>query len=150
MPTISLVSTRAAERTAMARSSTERRWCSIGAADLGAGLTNWRVSYLMGFGEIRRRYWRSRLGQFRETVSTGVVVAAVGVVRSKLWKVPISELMPFIAIWQILLASHNEAIIAIFVTRSSRWIKRLHGMIGAAEAVVEADIGNSQLAKAGC
>lgn len=67
-----------------------------------AGLTNWRVSYLMGFGEIRRRYSRSRLGQFWMTISTGVMVAAVGVVWSILWKVRISELMPFIAISQIL------------------------------------------------
>ncbi len=86
----------------MARSSTERRWCLIGAADLCAGLTNWRISYLMGLGEIRRRYSRSRLGQFWMTVSTGVLVAAVGVVWSVLWKVRISELMPFIAISQIL------------------------------------------------
>lgn len=74
----------------------------IGVADLRAGLTNWRVSYLMGSGEIRRRYSRSRLGQFWMTISTGVMVAAVGVVWSVLWKVRLGELMPFIAISQIL------------------------------------------------
>ena len=70
----------------------------LGIADLQKGIDNWRLSHLMGLGEIRRRYARSRIGQFWLTISTGIVVAALGLVWSTLWQVPIADLLPFVAI----------------------------------------------------
>ena len=70
----------------------------LGIADLLKGIENWRLSHLMGLGEIRRRYARSRIGQFWLTISTGIVVATLGLVWSALWKVPIADLLPFVAI----------------------------------------------------
>src|SRR5215468_3469039 len=69
-----------------------------GIADLLRGIDNWRLSHLMGLGEIRRRYARSRIGQFWLTISTGIMVATLGLVWSTLWKVLIADLVPFIAI----------------------------------------------------
>src|SRR5215471_7935945 len=69
-----------------------------GIADLLSGLDNWRLSHLMGLGEIRRRYARSRIGQFWLTISTGIMVTSLGLVWSTLWKLPVADLLPFIAI----------------------------------------------------
>src|SRR5215470_3133302 len=70
----------------------------LGIADLLSGIANWRVSHTMGLGEIRRRYARSRIGQFWLTISTGIVVAVLGLVWSTLWKVPVADFVPFVAI----------------------------------------------------
>jgi lipopolysaccharide transport system permease protein len=56
----------------------------LGIADLLRGIRKWRLCHLMGLSEIRRRYARSRIGQFWLTISTGVVVAALGLVWSTL------------------------------------------------------------------
>lgn len=84
-----------------------------GFTDLGAGLKHWRVSHLFGLIEIRRRYSRSRLGQFWLTMSTGVMVASMGFVWSVLWKTELRDLMPFIAIslilWTVIVGSLGEA-----------------------------------------
>jgi ABC-type polysaccharide/polyol phosphate export permease len=86
---------------------------TVGATDLLKGTDNWRVSHLLGLGEIRRRYVRSRLGQFWLTLSTGIMVAAMGLVWSTLWKVPIAELLPFIAvsliIWTMITGTIGDA-----------------------------------------
>lgn len=73
-----------------------------GIGNLLSGLGHWRVSYLIGLGDIRRRYARSRLGQFWLTVSTAIMIGMLGLVWSVLWKMPIEHLMPFISISLIL------------------------------------------------
>jgi len=70
----------------------------LGIADLLSGMANWRLSHIIGLGEIRRRYARSRIGQFWLTISTGIVVAVLGLVWSALWKQPVADLVPFVAI----------------------------------------------------
>jgi ABC-type polysaccharide/polyol phosphate export permease len=88
-------------------------WFIVGVADLLKGLANWRVSHLMGLGEIRRRYARSKIGQFWLTISTAIMVAALGLVWSWLWKTPLADLMPFIAIsvivWTMITGVLGEA-----------------------------------------
>jgi len=56
----------------------------------------------MGLNEIRRRYARSSIGQFWVTISTAIMVAALGMVWSTLWRVSLGELLPFISISLIL------------------------------------------------
>jgi ABC-type polysaccharide/polyol phosphate export permease len=77
-------------------------WFADGLLDLRSGLKYWRLSHLIGLGEIRRRYARSRIGQFWLTLSTAITVVALGVVWSTLWKVELHDLMPFFAISLIL------------------------------------------------
>src|SRR5215472_6824723 len=80
------------------RQSSRRSLFMQGIADLLSGIDNWRLSHLMGLGEVRRRYVRSRIGQFWLTISTGIMVAALGLVWSTLWKLPVADLLPFVAI----------------------------------------------------
>jgi ABC-type polysaccharide/polyol phosphate export permease len=77
-----------------------------GWAELEEGARAWRIWHLIGAGELRRRYARSRLGQFWLTLSSGISIAIIGVMWSLLWKVPVGEMLPFLAasmvIWQFL------------------------------------------------
>jgi len=66
--------------------------------DLCEGLRCWRIWYLMGSAEIRRRHARSRLGQFWLTLSTALFIALYGVVFSLLLRHPLHDLMPYIAV----------------------------------------------------
>ena len=67
----------------------------------------------MGLNEIRRRYARSKIGQFWVTISTAIMVAALGLVWSALWRTPIGELLPFISIslilWGLITGTLGEA-----------------------------------------
>jgi ABC-type polysaccharide/polyol phosphate export permease len=86
---------------------------SLAIADLLSGVDNWRLSHLMGLGEIRRRYARSRIGQFWLTISTGIMVAILGLVWSTLWHLPVADLVPFVAIslivWTMITGTLGEA-----------------------------------------
>lgn len=81
--------------------------------DIAAGLRRWRLSYLLGVGEIRRRYARSRLGQFWVTLSTAFTLGALGLVWSTLWRMPMADLLPFIAasmiVWTFISGMLTEA-----------------------------------------
>src|SRR5215470_12513952 len=93
--------------------SNRRGLFMLGIADLQKGIDNWRLSHLMGLGEIRRRYARSRIGQFWLTISTGIVVATLGLVWSTLWKVPIDDRGPFVSlpltVWTMISGTLGEA-----------------------------------------
>ena len=77
-----------------------------GWAELVEGARNWRVWHVIGIGELRRRYARSRLGQFWLTLSMGTTIAIIGVTWALLWKIPVTEMLPFLAVsmvaWQLL------------------------------------------------
>jgi lipopolysaccharide transport system permease protein len=81
--------------------------------DLVRGLANWRIWHLMGIGTIRRRYSRSRIGQFWTTISMGIMITVMGLVWSALWKMPLNEIFPFIAtglvLWTFLTGTINDA-----------------------------------------
>jgi len=65
--------------------------------DLAQGLRNWRLWHLMGIGVLRRRYSRSKLGQFWTTITMAVMVTVMGLTWSILWRMPIGEILPYIA-----------------------------------------------------
>jgi len=73
-----------------------------GLQDMLEGIENWRIWHLMGSAELRRRYARSRLGQFWLTLSTGILIGSLGLVWSVLWKMPVSEMMPYFAASMVL------------------------------------------------
>lgn len=90
-----------------------------GIHDVLSGVALWRLSYLLGAGEIRRRYARSKLGQFWVTLSTAFTITALGFVWSTLWRMQVGELMLFIAVslifWQFISGMLSEAP-AVFVS----------------------------------
>jgi ABC-type polysaccharide/polyol phosphate export permease len=93
--------------------ASRRGFFMLGVTDLLRGLDNWRLSHLMGLGEIRRRYARSRIGQFWLMISMGIMVVALGLVWSTLWRQPVADLMPFVAIslivWTMITGTLGEA-----------------------------------------
>ena len=69
-----------------------------GYAECRVGASRWRIAHLLGSAELRRRYARSRLGQFWVTLSTLVSVVALGSVWTVLWQQPVDEMLPYIAV----------------------------------------------------
>jgi ABC-type polysaccharide/polyol phosphate export permease len=88
---------------------------SSGAAirDLVAGAHRWRLWYLIGSAEMRRRFARARLGQLWIMLSSALSVSIMGFAWALLWKEPVHDILPFISIsvtvWQFLAAVLNDA-----------------------------------------
>ena len=70
--------------------------------DLREALTMWRLCWTLGALDIRIRYRGSLIGPFWLTLSTGVMVAAMGVIYSTLFKIDMHDYLPFLAISQVL------------------------------------------------
>ena len=64
--------------------------------DIIAGAYKWRIWYMLGSGDIRSRYARTRLGQFWISLSLAVSAVILGLVWSILWKADVSEFLPFV------------------------------------------------------
>jgi ABC-type polysaccharide/polyol phosphate export permease len=79
-----------------------------GATDMIEGALQWRLWYLMGSSEMRRRYARSRLGQIWIILTSAITVSTIGLVWSYLWAQPVLETLPYIAVglvvWQLISA----------------------------------------------
>lgn len=65
--------------------------------DIGSTFSSWRIWWLLGTGDIRQRYSRSKFGQFWITLSMAIFVVAIGSVYALLFKQPIAEFLPYIA-----------------------------------------------------
>src|SRR6266849_9378196 len=87
---------------------------SSGAAvrDLVAGAHRWRLWYLIGSGEMRRRFARARLGQLWIMLSSALSVSITGFAWALLWNEPVHDMLPFIAtsmtVWQFFSAVLND------------------------------------------
>jgi lipopolysaccharide transport system permease protein len=73
----------------------------------------WRLSLTLGWFDIRLRYRGSMLGPFWLTLSTAVMVVALGILYAKLFKMEVREYLPFIAmslvLWGVLATIIGEA-----------------------------------------
>lgn len=67
-------------------------------ADVRDGLRMWRLSFILGWLDIRLRYRGSLLGPFWLTLSTGVMVAALGFLYSTLFQMNLQDYLPFLAL----------------------------------------------------
>jgi len=79
--------------------ATRNRWA---VADIAGGLKLWRLAWALGWLDIRLRYRGSMLGPFWLTISTGVMVAALGILYSTLFKISVRDYLPFLALSQVL------------------------------------------------
>ena len=79
--------------------ATRNRWAM---ADLVGGMRLWRLAWALGWLDIRLRYRGSMLGPFWLTISTGVMVAALGFLYSTLFKIELRDYLPFLALSQVL------------------------------------------------
>ena len=60
-------------------------------ADLARGFGRWRLWLMLGVGDIRQRYQRSRVGQFWITISMLVTIVALGGVYGLLFRMSLRE-----------------------------------------------------------
>ena len=90
--------------------------------DIVQGFLQWQLSYLLGVGDIKKRYARSRLGQFWITLSMLVFIVAIGVVYSFLFHQSIRTFLPYVAcnyvVWAWISASVSDST-AVFVDAQS-------------------------------
>jgi len=67
------------------------------AKDISEGFEKKGLWWFMAFSDIRRRYRRTILGPFWTTLSLSIFLGFASVLFSKLWKMDISNYMPFFA-----------------------------------------------------
>ena len=72
--------------------------------DVRDGLALWRLAWTLGWLDIRQRYRGSMLGPFWLTISTGVMVLALGFLYSTLFHMDVRDYLPFLALSQVLWA----------------------------------------------
>ena len=70
--------------------------------DCREALAMWRLALTLGWFDIRLRYRGSVLGPFWLTLSTAVMVAALGVLYSKLFKMELHDYLPYLALSLVL------------------------------------------------
>lgn len=82
-------------------------------ADLRLGLMRPELWWTFAVHDIRQRFRRSVLGPFWITLSMGIMVAALGLVYSKLFKMDISRFLPYLAtgliFWGFITSAINES-----------------------------------------
>jgi ABC-type polysaccharide/polyol phosphate export permease len=64
--------------------------------DLVGGMLNYQLWGRIGWLDVKRRYRRTRIGPFWNTLTLGVYVAAVGLVGSGLWGQDIHTYLPYL------------------------------------------------------
>ena len=79
--------------------ATRNRWAM---ADIAGGARLWRLAWALGWLDIRLRYRGSMLGPFWLTISTGVMVGALGLLYSTLFNINLRDYLPFLALSQVL------------------------------------------------
>ena len=75
---------------------------TLAMADIRRGMALWRLALALGWLDIRLRYRGSMLGPFWLTISTGVMVASLGLLYSTLFKMDLKAYLPFLALSQVL------------------------------------------------
>lgn len=77
--------------------------------DIYFGFRQWGLAYLLGVGDTKQRYSRSKLGQFWITLSMLIFIIAIGVVYSFLFHQTLKVFLPYVAcnyvIWSWMSAS---------------------------------------------
>ena len=88
----------------------------LGWQDLIDGARQWRLCHLLATADMRRRFARSKLGQFWIMLSSAIFILALGTVWSQLWHQPIEEMLPYVAIglttWQLISGIISDATVA--------------------------------------
>jgi homopolymeric O-antigen transport system permease protein len=95
--------------------------------DLRDGAAAWRISTLMGWSELRRRYHRSLLGPFWITLSMAIFILLVGGVFSQLSSTSLRTFMPYIAtgyVTWLLLASFISDGCTVFIG-AARFLRQM-------------------------
>ncbi|WP_149538170.1 ABC transporter permease [Siccirubricoccus phaeus] len=96
-------------------------------ADLATGFRRWRLPAALARLDIKNRYRGSVLGPFWLTLSTAVMVVGLGILYSSLFKLPLEEYLPFLAVslivWNMISAIVADACVSL--TSSEGIIRQL-------------------------
>ena len=92
--------------------------------DLRETLSLWRLCWALAQLDIVQRYRGSLLGPFWLTLSTGVMVGAMGVIYSTLFQIEMHDYLPFLAISQVM-----WGYLAVLVAESCQGFTMNEGMI---------------------
>ncbi len=82
-----------------------QRWgdaAALAAADLGSSLRLWRLIWTLSLFDIKLRYRGSVLGPFWLTLSTTIMIAAIGFLYARLFNQRIDHYLPFLTVSLIL------------------------------------------------
>ncbi len=74
----------------------------LAVADVHDAAALWRLAFTLGWFDIRLRYRGSVLGPFWLTLSTAVMVVALGILYSTLFKMELHDYLPFLALSLVL------------------------------------------------
>lgn len=81
--------------------------------DLRAGLLRFELWGVLGWHDIRQRYRRSVIGPFWLTISTAVMVGAMGFLYARIFKQEVSSYLPYLAVglvvWGTISTMVNES-----------------------------------------
>lgn len=81
--------------------------------DIFTALKGYKLVGMLGWQDIRQRYRRSSLGPFWLTISTGVLIGALGLIFGKIFTTPITEFLPFLAsgliLWTFITTTLQDA-----------------------------------------
>lgn len=66
--------------------------------DLQGGLARWRLAWALARSDITHRYRGSVLGPFWLTLSTAVMLAALGILYAKLFRMDVASYLPWLAV----------------------------------------------------
>lgn len=75
---------------------------SVAFHDVKNSLQRYPLVRMLGWQDLRQRYRRSALGPFWLTISMGVMIGTIGVVFGQIFKAPMGEFLPFLAVGMIL------------------------------------------------
>ena len=102
--------------------STDRNSFRLALTDLWEGLSSLHLWPMLGWLEIRQRYRRSILGPFWLTLSTGVLIGAMGPLYGRLLGQDLAGYFPYLAIslilWQFISGMINESCVAFVAAES--------------------------------
>ncbi|HON58925.1 MAG TPA: ABC transporter permease [Smithella sp.] len=70
--------------------------------EITAVFKHFQMWSLLGWYDVKHRYRRSLIGPFWITISTGVMVAMIGMMFSKIFKTDVAEFLPHFAVGQII------------------------------------------------
>ncbi len=70
-------------------------------SDIRYAATNWRVVHLLGITALRSRYARSKFGQAWLSITTLIQILCTGMVWSLIWRMKISEYLPYVGVGHI-------------------------------------------------
>lgn len=85
----------------------------VGFSDISASIKKIGLPLYLAWSDIRQRYRRSSLGPFWITISTGVMIACLGIIFGNLFDTPFQEFFPFLSagliLWGLISSTISES-----------------------------------------